>query len=196
MRPAHRHLVTLSATVCAVAASAVPLLRSGATRSSDAATGARGVPSRDACRIQRALPDSHCTPGASTAGVTQDTIERTICVPGYARRVRPPSSYTEPLKRRLIAAYGAYGGRSLRGYELDHLIPLELGGEPRAVANLWPQQRAGPLGSFAKDAEENLLHRRVCSRGEGLARARREIATDWASAYARDRPTRRRVAPP
>jgi hypothetical protein len=37
-----------------------------------------------------------------------------------------------------MAAYGLTGQR-LSDYELDHLIPLELGGAPAEAANLWPE---------------------------------------------------------
>jgi len=57
-----------------------------------------------------------------------------------------------------MRAYGV--GGSPRGYELDHLVPLELGGAPSAVANLWPE----PIRlAERKDVRENLLHDEVCA---------------------------------
>lgn len=52
------------------------------------------------------LPDAACTPGGTNADVTQATIAVTICRRGWTASVRPPESYTEPLKRELMAAYG------------------------------------------------------------------------------------------
>jgi hypothetical protein len=68
--------------------------------------------------------------------VTQANIDQTICVSGYTTTVRPPESVTEAVKVRAMAAYGLAG---LGSYELDHLIPLELGGAPADIRNLWPE---------------------------------------------------------
>ena len=114
------------------------------------------------------LPSRTLTPGARNPAVSQATIRRTICVAGWTRRIRPPTSYTTPLKRRQLAQYG-YRDRTLRHYEEDHLIPLELGGSPRSPRNLWPEPHtiriAGGLnvGSYAKDGFENYLRRAVCA---------------------------------
>jgi hypothetical protein len=56
-------------------------------------------------RAQIGLPNPALTPGATNPDVTQDTISTTICVPGWTKTVRPPISYTNPLKRRLIPPY-------------------------------------------------------------------------------------------
>jgi len=133
------------------------------------------VPPGGSCHAHNGRPDAHCTPGAFDSHVTQANIHSTVCVSGYTRSVRPPVSYTEPLKRKLLASYGYYAGHSLSAYELDHRVPLELGGAPRSVKNLWPEAHAGAHGSFKKDAVENRLHRDVCERRTTLAGARRAI---------------------
>jgi hypothetical protein len=107
-------------------------------------------------------------------------VQQTICVAGYSAKVRPPTSYTTPLKRQLMDAYG-YGGLPLANYELDHLISLELGGAPRDPANLWPLTRSGPAGAIQKDAIENFLHRQVCDGALSLADAQQQVAMDWRS---------------
>jgi len=137
-------------------------------------------------RAQGPLPDSKLTPGAINPDVTQQTIETTICVRGWTRLVRPPESYTEPLKREQIAEYG-YQDRRLRDYEEDHLIPLELGGAPTDPRNLWPQPHEAPgdWGSYAKDRLESRLNGLVCSGALTLDTARTAIATNWIDAYRR-----------
>ena len=133
------------------------------------------------------LPLRRLTPGAIDPRVTQANLRRTICRPGgYTRSVRPPERYTERLKRRLIAAYG-YADRRLGHYELDHLIPLGVGGAPRDPRNLWPQPHrvVGGWGSYAKDRLELRLHDLVCPGRLPLARALRAIADDWIAAYRR-----------
>jgi hypothetical protein len=126
------------------------------------------------------LPDPRCTPGASDPRVTQADVRSTICRRGYTKRVRPPERVTEPEKRASMAAYGDHG--RLGAYEYDHLIPLELGGAPNDARNLWPEPGGVPN---PKDRLEDLLRRRVCDGTVSLAHARREIATDWVSAYRR-----------
>ena len=124
--------------------------------------------------INDALPDPNCTPGVVDPRVTQDNIDSTICVSGYASSVRPPVSYTEPLKFKLMDAYGYTDSPS--NYELDHLIPLEIGGSPSDVKNLWPESHPT---SYDKDAFENYLHEQVCSGKMDLKTAQNEIATNW-----------------
>ena len=149
---------------------------------------AAGLPCK--YRAGRALPDSRCSPGSTDPAVKQ-TVEdsyiqaRTaaaraiVCAPGRAARVRPPSSYTQPLKLVLMRRYGSVG--SPAQYQLDHLIPLELGGAPRDISNLWPQ----PIGyAHTKDTVENALHRLVCDGVISLWVARGLIAIDWRAAGA------------
>jgi hypothetical protein len=138
-----------------------------------------------ACHYQGGgvLPDPVCTPGAADQAVTQANIASTICVSGYTTRVRPPVSYTEPLKRDLMARYGASGPPS--SYELDHLVPLEVGGAPASVHNLWPEASGTHPGSKDKDRLENLLHDQVCGGRVALADAQRMFEQSWVQAWQR-----------
>ena len=52
------------------------------------------------------MPDLHCTPGALNPAVTQATIHKTICRPGYSSSIRPSTSVTGPEKLASIRAYG------------------------------------------------------------------------------------------
>ena len=130
------------------------------------------------------LPDPRCTPGAINPQVTQINIASTICSPGYTASIRPPESVTEPEKVASAAAYGYMG--SLHTAEYDHLISLELGGDPNDPANLWvePNDRAAATTTLnTKDSLENTLKRLVCSGQMTLAAARQAIATNWVAAY-------------
>jgi hypothetical protein len=133
------------------------------------------------------LPDPSCQPGATYSAVTQSTIGSTICVSGWTSTVRPPSSYTTALKITQIAQYG-YSDTSTADYEEDHLIPLELGGNPTSVLNLWPEPRydtgGTTLTSSSKDSVENKLKKAVCAGTVTLAAARSAIATNWMTALA------------
>jgi hypothetical protein len=121
-----------------------------------------------------ARPDPSCTPGATNPAVTQANIDQTICTSGWTETVRPPESYTEPLKYQQMAAYGFTG--SAGNYEEDHLIPLELGGSPTSPQNLWPEPGASPN---PKDSVESAANHAVCAGRLTLAAAQRAMATDW-----------------
>lgn len=166
-----------------VASGVVLLLSAPSVAAGARFAGAQAVPARAVALSGRchqrgtdlySLPDAHCTPGALNPAVTQATIYRTICVSGWSASVRPPESYTEPLKEQQMAAYGNKG--RLGAYEEDHLVPLELGGSPTSPGNLWPEPGAAPN---PKDAVEDAAHAAVCGQRISLAAARRAIATNW-----------------
>ncbi len=126
------------------------------------------------------LPDPACTPGAIDPTVTQGDIAATICRSGWTRTIRPPASVTGPEKWASARAYGYTG--SFTTAEYDHLIPLELGGDPDDPANLWvePNDLADATSTHnGKDDLENTLRELVCTGRLSLATARRVIATDW-----------------
>ena len=122
-------------------------------------------------------PDPACTPGTVEDTVTQNNIDSTICVPGYTKKIRPPASATDQVKRDMYRAYGVPDGTPA---ELDHLVSLELGGsnDPR---NLWVEPGSLPN---AKDSVENALHKAVCDHKVTLTAAQEAIATDWTTALA------------
>jgi len=87
------------------------------------------------CHIVNAsLSDPKCTPGSINSAVNQDNIENTTCIPGFSKTIRPSVSYTTPLKVKLMHSYGFTDSRA--NYELDHLISLSIGGNPKSVTNL------------------------------------------------------------
>jgi hypothetical protein len=168
-RPAIAMLVSVCATALLVAAPAVA--SPSAPHAAAASCSTSYLP----------LPDSSCTPGATNPDVSQGTIGRTICVSGWTSTVRPPTSYTNPLKVKQIAEYG-YSDTSTADYEEDHLIPLELGGAPRDPRNLWPEPHYGSKTAYTKDSVENALKKAVCDGQVDLVDAQRAIATNWTTA--------------
>ncbi len=117
------------------------------------------------------LADPVRTPGVLNPDVTQATIGSTICVRGWTRTVRPPTEYTNALKRKQLGEYGLHG--PLSAYQEDHLISLELGGDPTDPRNLWPEPY--PRASDV-DRIENELNAKVCSGSLSLAGAQRKEA--------------------
>jgi hypothetical protein len=111
------------------------------------------------------------TPGVLNPDVTQSTIASTICVRGWTRTIRPPVGYTNDLKLRQMRAYGETGSSS--AYQEDHLVSLELGGDPTDPGNLWPEPY--PRASEV-DRIENELNAEVCSGTLPLADAQRREA--------------------
>ena len=79
------------------------------------------------------LPDAHQTPGAVSPSATRSRV----CTLGYSRHAR---HVTETTRRAGIAAYGIAWSKHSH-FEVDHLIPLELGGS-NAITNLWPEPQA------------------------------------------------------
>jgi hypothetical protein len=131
-------------------------------------------------------PDPERTPGAGNPDITQDNIRQTICNPRWSTKsVRPEVSYTNHLKVEQIREY-AYPDSSVKDYEEDHFIPLELGGNPTDPRNLWPEPYETSIpdgGAHAKDKVENYLHAEVCSGSLTLAQAQQEITEDWYRVY-------------
>ncbi len=146
------------------------------------------------------LPDPASTPGATNPAVSQATIGQTICVSGWTATVRPPESYTNRIKILEAGAGGfvVYQGfsyavhgfhladASLGHYELDHFIPLELGGSPADPHNLWMEPYEAPKGtallgtsSQTKDKVENAAKVAVCAGRVALADAQRQMQVNW-----------------
>lgn len=97
-------------------------------------------------------------PGVLNPDVTQATIGSTICVRGWTATGRPAVEYTNDLKLKQMREYGDPGAPS--DYQEDHLISLELGGDPTDPDNLWPEPY--PRASDV-DRIENELNAEVCS---------------------------------
>lgn len=121
--------------------------------------------------------------GALNPAVSQTTIQSTICVSGYSSSIRPPLSYTEPIKIAKIKQYG-YSDTNTADYELDHLIPLSVGGDPRDPNNLWPQPRNTPVyNAGVKDQLEYKMYQMVCAGQVSLADAQAAFIPDWVEGY-------------
>lgn len=132
---------------------------------------------------QSDLPNSNITPGSVA---TTDTTA--VCRPGRATEIRPKGALWTHLKEEAYARYGIKRGHRSYvdpdghrhpAYEVDHLVPLELGGSPDDIRNLWPQ----PITvAKTKDKVEDELHKLVCSGQMPLAQAQAAIAKNWTTA--------------
>jgi hypothetical protein len=114
-------------------------------------------------------------------GVTQENIQTTICKSGFTATIRPPTSYTNPLKFEQMQGYGLTGPPI--DYEEDHLVSLQLGGDAQDPKNLWPEAYAPEPGARQKDTVETALKRQVCDGKRTLSDAQHLIATNWLNAW-------------
>jgi hypothetical protein len=115
---------------------------------------------------------------ALNADVTEQTLGQTICVSGYTKTVRPASSYTNGVKAKLMREAGIDESQ-MPAYELDHIVPLALGGHPRKPSNLMLQPWDGPQGAKMKDILEVRLQHLVCNNQVSLIDAQTCIAQNW-----------------
>jgi len=132
------------------------------------------------------LPNLKLTPGAINPAVTQATIRSTICVVGWTATVRPPVAYTNQLKYdQLHSGYNLDGDLNMKHYEEDHIVPLEVGGNPSSTLNLFPEPRNIKFGAYFKDQLENRIHQLVCSSQLSLHLAQRVFLVNWEKGYAK-----------
>ncbi|MFE2520965.1 hypothetical protein ACFXG9_37855 [Streptomyces mirabilis] len=132
------------------------------------------------------LEDPACTPGAVSPAVTQANLKSTICRKGgYTSGIRPSTSVTGKEKALNAASYGYKG--PMGDAEYDHLISLQLGGDPNDSRNLWveppdPGHKKGGGVNNRKDPVETKLHTAVCAGKVTLTAAQKAIVTDWTTA--------------
>ena len=111
-------------------------------------------------------------------------IKSTICVIGWTATVRPPASYTNQLKySQLHSGYNLGGDLNLKDYEEDHIVPLEVGGNPTSALNLFPEPRNIKYGSYVKDQLENRMHQLVCAGQVTLKVGQSVFLTNWEKGY-------------
>jgi hypothetical protein len=129
--------------------------------------------SRVGCEARASLPDSRCTPGA----VMKVDVE-VVCHESTKGRRHVAAS----VHQRAFTDYGLPFPQPRGAFEVDHLIPLELGGD-NTIENIWAEAAEPRPGFHEKDRVENYLHRKVCAGGMPLGEAQRLIATDWLSVW-------------
>jgi hypothetical protein len=91
---------------------------------------------------------------------------------------------------RIMAEYGLPAGPH-PDFEIDHLIPLGIGGADN-VANLWPEPRRSlepQWNAERKDRLEWKLRDLICAGQLDVVEAQHMMAEDWVEAYGRFFPT-------
>ena len=110
-----------------------------------------------------------------TTGAVLTTDASTICAPGYSSSVRDVSAAT---KEQVYAEYGVSYPQPLGAYEVDHFIPLEIGGS-NDIQNLWLESATPTPGFHQKDQFENFEHGQVCNGTISVAEAQSRMVSDW-----------------
>jgi hypothetical protein len=140
----------------------------------------------------RVFPEFQLTPG----GLDDSLTPQYLCSHSTSDRRLVPL----PLRKEVFATYGvSFDDRS--GYEVDHFVPLFLGGvntcESKATCNLWPQphqkvySQVAPWGSETKDKLETRVYNTMCNRkthkavkdAQWLHDAQQAMMRDWRAMY-------------
>jgi hypothetical protein len=129
------------------------------------------------CRLG-ALPDRRCSPGAYYRGLAKAVLCSSSFHTGSIRNV------SESEKHAVEVEYGMTPASYGRTLEVDHIVPLEIGGS-NAAANLFPEKANADPGYHVKDVLENRLHDLVCAGSMSLRAAQIGIARNWEALYER-----------
>lgn len=144
-------------------------------------------PGEHACSTQMRngypVPDPRCTPGGINASVTADVLRN----PAWKTAGTRNCQESEAEKHATYKWYGLQKPHVNSGQnqicELDHLVPLELGGAD-GLGNIWPE--CGPDAVTLnnryfkiKDHVENYLSDEVKAGRMSLDVAQQGIASDW-----------------
>jgi hypothetical protein len=123
------------------------------------------------------IPDDSLTPG-----VVASTDQKLVCATGaqgtYSQqhRVTTTAMKAEVYRRYHVEKKG-------REFEIDHRLPLALGGKD-AIENLWPQEGWAHPSFHDKDRLEAYLWRQVCRKhAMALGEAQKMLLGDWRPAY-------------
>ena len=129
------------------------------------------------------VPDPQCTPGGINSTVTLSVMQD----PGWRTRCIRDCEESQARKHAAYSWYQIPNPQNNSGSnqicELDHVVPLELGGAD-GMGNIWPQ--CGPDDTTLKnryfklkDHVENYLADEVKAGRMPLDAAQRGIASDW-----------------
>jgi hypothetical protein len=111
-----------------------------------------------------------------TPGEIMETNITVICTVGYTATVR---NVPLSVRKNVFQEYGKEYPQPFGTYEVDHFIPLELGGS-NDITNLWFEPAPGYK---LKDKVENWLHDQVCKHGMNISEAQNIIVDDWYAVY-------------
>jgi hypothetical protein len=144
-------------------------------------------PGEDACKVRMRngypVPDAKCTPGGVNPSVTLDVLRDSSWRTKTVRNCASSEAQKHVAYRWYDIQKPRVNSNENQVCELDHLVPLELGGAD-GLGNIWPQ--CGPDDVTLnqryfkqKDHVENYLAEEVRAGRMPLVEAQRGIAKDW-----------------
>jgi hypothetical protein len=127
--------------------------------------------------------DPSCTPGELDPAVTENSAQ-TVCtgawVTAASRRQPPPSTLD-----KLLIEYQLPGNPVT--YALARVVPVEDGGSPTSMENLYPLPLNGFGGEQTRTAVAAQLHDEICSHKITVTQAAKTLEGDWLSKGLPDR---------
>ena len=126
--------------------------------------------------LNAVLPDPALTPGAVRTSGAAD-----VCGDRHTRQFR---HWSRARDDRILAEYGLPAGPH-PDFEIDHLIPLDLGGADDD-RNLWPEPRRSIEPEWNAERKDRLEWRMadmVCGGQLDLTAAQEAIRDNWVDAY-------------
>ena len=111
--------------------------------------------------------------GAINPEVTQFNLNETVCKRGWSTQHRPPVAWTNKIKHMMLKR-----GDNVANYELDHIVPISIGGAPTDVKNLWLQPWTGKCNARDKDIVEWQAWHDLCA-GKTTLRKAQDVFLNW-----------------
>jgi hypothetical protein len=124
-------------------------------------------------KVTNKYPNSHLTPG-----LIEERDANVLCNRSTKEVRNVPQSEKEAVFKEYNIGYPQPTG----AYEVDHFIPLALGGS-NDIKNLWPEPATPVPGFHEKDRVEFYLRNQVCKGRMPLEEAQNKIKTDWLAVY-------------
>jgi hypothetical protein len=124
-----------------------------------------------------AQPDPRCTPGATTADITDLNTKTTVCSSTYLATLKPDPKVLATASADVLAAYGLTAKKA--AYDVQFLIPLRLGGA-FDERNMWPVEKGTPTSRY-KATVDRKLAQSLCGGTGGVKSAQSLLAARWPS---------------
>lgn len=127
-------------------------------------------------------PDPVLTPGATNPTTTKEMVCRKG---GYTNGKDAQGNWVRNVPEdKYRAVFKRYNITWVKGeFEVDHLIPLSLGGT-NDITNLWPQSyKTQPYNAHHKDKLEVKFRTMLCNGKISMSEAQDWMRRDWIGAY-------------
>lgn len=111
--------------------------------------------------------------------VAQDNIHTTICASDWEKKHGAPAGYMAALKQTWLEKYP----EKMKTWDVEYIIPLELGGDDYNEQNFKVMPLAGDCGALVKRQVGRDLRDLVCRGAVSLDGARVIASQHWCAPY-------------